>query len=163
MILVCILLFLSISGCVSTNTSHIAIANVKPPLKSSNQENWQLMIGKWYGKQPTKDGRIRQELINRNANGTYIIQFLTANKDGSTKLQVEVGHWGISGSVYFSIFRGWLDAEGQLSPANPSNPYSYDAYHVIELTEKKFRYKHASTGSEYTIVKVTSDFELKAQ
>lgn len=160
LVFACVLLMSFISGCDTPDTSNTIITASKSNADISQQERWQLMIGKWYGKQPTKDGGIKHELMNRAPDGTYIIQFLIEDKNGSKKKQVEVGHWGVSGSIFFSIFRGWIRDNGQLSPSNPSDAYNYDAYQIIELNEEKFHYKHVSTGNEYTVLKVAPDFEL---
>jgi len=40
-----------------------SIFNIKPTLPDSQKEQWSMIIGKWLGDQPTKEGGRRLELI----------------------------------------------------------------------------------------------------
>jgi len=146
-------------GCATTNTSTVAITDEKPTLTLSQENAWNLMIGKWYGSQPTKDGGLRKEIVERSAQGTYKITFRVYDKEGKFKEQSEAGHWGVSGPVYFTIFRGWIK-DNKLSPSNPSDPYNYDAYKIIKLNSEVFEYENYSTGNKYVIKKVAGYFEF---
>ena len=132
---------------------------MKPDLTPDKVANWNYMTGKWYGEQPTQEGGIRQELINRNINGTYKVTFRVHDKNGKYTDQSEAGHWGMSGPIYFTAFRGWVYGE-QLSPSNPSDPYNYDAYKIIKLNEKYFEYQSFSTSNRFSLMKVANDFEF---
>lgn len=150
---------LSLAGCATTNTSRVAVTSQKPSLTLSQEETWNLMIGKWYGRQPTKDGGKKQEIVERSPHGTYKITFRIYDKDGNIKEQSEAGHWGVSGPVYFTIFRGWIEGD-QLSPANPADPYNYDAYKIVKLNNDVFEYEHYSSGNKYVIKRVPNDFQF---
>jgi hypothetical protein len=148
-----------LSGCATTDTSKEAITSVKPSLTLSQEKTWKLMIGKWYGSQPTKDGGKKREIMERAPNGTYKITFRVYGKDGKYKEQTEVGHWGVSGPVYFLIFRGWVKGD-KFSPANPADPYNYDAYKIVRLTNEIFEYESYSSGNRYIIKRVPQEFEF---
>lgn len=148
-----------ITGCATTNTSTMAVTSEKPSLTLSQEETWNLMIGKWYGSQPTKDGGKKQEIMERSPQGAYKITFRVYDKDGKHKEQAEAGYWGVSGPVYFTIFRGWVQGN-QISPSNPADPYNYDAYRIIKLNNEVFEYENYSSGNKYVIKKVPNDFQF---
>ncbi|WP_445364935.1 hypothetical protein ACJJJB_11410 [Microbulbifer sp. ANSA001] len=150
---------LIVTGCATTNTSSVAITSAKPSLTFSQEETWNLMLGKWYGSQPTKDGGKRQEIVERFPQGTYKITFRTYDKDGKIKEQTEAGQWGVSGPVYFTIFRGWVE-DNHLSPSNPADPFNYDAYRIIKLDNEMLEYESYSSGNKYVIKKVSNDFQF---
>ncbi|QKQ26781.1 hypothetical protein [Candidatus Reidiella endopervernicosa] len=151
---------LSSTLCINTTaTPTIETGTFKPEISKSEMDRWQEMVGKWYGLKNIGNGGIRHQLMNRRADGTYIIELLIENKDGNNRYQAEVGHWGISGPIYFTIFRGWIE-DGEISPSSPYDPYNYDAYEIINQNENIFQYRHFSTGNEYTIKKVSAEFKL---
>ncbi len=145
---------------ISLKSPDYSVTSSKPAVSSSQEGTWKLMIGKWYGKQPTKDGGTKEEIIEKLPNGTYKIQFRVTQPDGTKTERTEVGYWGVSGNIYFSIFKGWLSGSEIIS-ANPTDPYNYDAYHIIELTTEKFEYQHVSTGNRYVNQRVGNDFKFQ--
>lgn len=149
-----------LAGCVTTDTSTVEITSEKPSLTLSQEETWNLMVGKWYGDQPTKDGGRKQQIMERSPQGTYKITFRIHDKDGKYNDSAEAGHWGVSGPVYFTTFRGWVE-DNQFSPSDPADPYNYDAYKIIRLDEKIFEYENYSSGNKYTIERVSNDFQFK--
>ncbi len=148
-----------LSGCAISNTSPVEISSYKPNLLSSEKEAWNYMVGKWYGSQPTKNGGRKMEIMERAANGTFVLRFKIWGKEGNVYESVEVGQWGISGDIYFSIYRGWLDGK-KIVRSDSHDPMNYNAYRIIELTEKKFHYRHVIVGDEFVLKKVASDFEF---
>ncbi len=148
-----------VSGCALQNTSSVAVIEAKPEVKVSEERRWTLMIGKWYGSQPTKEGGLKQHIVERYPNGSYKIIFKVTDSNGGTKESVEVGNWGISGPIYFTIFRGWLHGS-ELEQSNPSSPYNYDAYNIVSLADEHFEYSHVTTGNSYKIQRVSADFEF---
>lgn len=117
------------------------------------------MVGKWYGSQPTKEGGVKQHTIERAIDGSYKIVFRVTDANGKVEESSEVGHWGVSGPIYFSIFRGWL-SDGRLSTSDPTSPYNYDAYKIINLSTEDFEYESFSSGNRYKIKRVPNDFEF---
>jgi hypothetical protein len=154
-ILISIILFLQLltSGCATTVTSNKVITDSKP-VSLSDEKTWKYLIGEWHGSQTTKEGGNRKEICIRHPDGTYEVEFKSTDKDGVVSNHKEVGLWGVSGSIYFSIFRGWVN-NGRIKLSDPSDPYNYDAYSIIILDETEFEYKHVSTGNEYKVIKVT--------
>lgn len=118
-----------------------------------------LLIGRWYGETPATEGGKRLEITDKAADGTFTIQFRVIERSGKVSDQTEVGLWGITGPVFFSITRGWLFG-GQLIPADPTRATYYDAYEILELTAERFRYKSFASGEEYTVNRVSADFSF---
>lgn len=154
-----IALFITIAGCSHKQISTESITQTKPELTRTEAETWILMVGRWYGDQPTKAGGRRQWLVERNKDGTYKINFRFTEQDGTIRNSAEVGEWAISGPVYFSSFRGWVRGN-TIELADRSDPYNYDAYRIIQLSNELFEYEHLSTGNRFTIKRVPSDFEM---
>ena len=148
-----------LTGCEGEYTSRDEIAIGKPFSSVSQEQMWAMMVGTWYGDQPADGGGRKQWLMERNLDGTYTIQFRTTGPDGSFNESIEVGDWGVSGPIYFSSFRGW-EEDGVLSPADPSDPYYYDAYLIIELNTEEFVYEHVTTGNRYTVRRVPDSFTM---
>ncbi len=149
-----------LSGCASTTqTSSRPVSSVKPAVALSQEEQWHMMVGKWYGEQPTKEGGIRKWLVERFINGTYRIDFRISKEDGTVDVLAEVGEWGISGPVYFSSFRGWVHGE-RIERSDRSDPYNYDAYRILQLSDTVFEYQHYSTGNHFLVRKVAPDFRF---
>ena len=148
-----------IAGCESIHTSSHVVSTTKADLTESQKQRWNLMIGRWYGSQPAKGGGTRQHIMHRFSDGTYKVTVKHVKKNGEIELNSEVGQWGVVGPVYFSIFRGWIEAYG-VEESDTSNPYNYDAYEIIRLTNEIITYKSYSSGTTYSLKKVASDFEF---
>lgn len=155
----CLLLTLfygvTLTGC----TTHSISSSSKAELKEKEVVRWEYMLGKWYGKQAIVDGGVHEFSVERFADGTYVITFKRTDINGDVEISQEVGYWGISGDVYFSIFKGWLEGD-TVYPSNPSDPYNYDAYHILELSQDYFKYRSASSDNIFTIKRVPDDFQL---
>jgi len=146
-----------VQGCQSKYTSNQQVSSVKPRLSIDQRQRWDLMVGRWYGSQPTKQGGTRQQLMERYSDGTYKIILKHISLGGKERFNSEVGQWGVVGPVYFSIFRGWVEEWG-VKPSDTSDPYNYDGYEIIELDTKVFKYKSYSSGVIYTLRKVGKEF-----
>ncbi len=161
-------LFAAATCCIFFSVGEIAIAaelpaitQSKPELTKTEHESWQNLIGKWYGKNLVKEGGTREHLIERQPNGKYLTTFKYTKPDGSIEFTTEVGLWGVSGNVYFTIFRGWIVRE-KLRPSDPTDPYNNDAYQIIKLTKDVFEYQSVSTGSHYLVKRVSQDFAFSS-
>ena len=152
-------ILLSLSACSNEHTSNTEIETKKPERILSDEQTWNLITGNWYGSQPTKDGGKRKELKKRFRDGTYEITFRTYDKEGNYEDQIEVGQWGISGPVFFTIFRGWKDGTW-ITQSSPDDPHNYDAYRIIKLNDEVFEYEHYVTGNRFANKRVSEDFEL---
>jgi len=131
----------------------------KPDDPQSAVQLRNMMLGYWFGDSATKGGGRRMHIVERRRDGTMTIRFRVIDAAGKVDEQTEIALWGVSGPVYFTITRGWLDGN-QFHSADPTQAYYYDAYEVLELTERTFRYRHVTTGSEYRIEKVDPDFDF---
>jgi hypothetical protein len=149
----------AISGCAARGTSSVPVDEAKPSLTTSQRESWQLMIGRWYGDQPLKEGGRKQWVATRAADGTYRIDFVHTTADGAVNKSSEVGHWGVSGPVYFSSFRGWIEAN-MFRRADPTDPYNYDAYRITRIDANVFEYEHFTTRERFSVRRVAADFEI---
>lgn len=149
---------LLVCGCALKGaTSNTAITNIKATLSSNEQDNWDRMIGKWYGKQPTKEGGVREWVIDRKADGVNVVDFRTIDSNNDVYRKIEIGEWGISGPIYFTIYKASVEND-VLYPVAPGDPYNYDAYQIITLTDEHFTYKSFSTGNEFTVKRVDDTF-----
>ena len=119
----------------------------------------EMLLGKWYGIRKLKDGGQKEWLTERSADGTYRVDFRFVSADGSARSQSEVGFWGVSGDIYFRIFRGWVTVEG-MKPADPTVAEHYDAYKIDGLDGEYFSYVHKVRGQQYTVKKMPNDFRL---
>jgi hypothetical protein len=149
-----VLIALLIAGCATAP----AIYTAKPP-DSSEDLRRNLLLGRWYGEAKTREGGKRLQIIDRNVDGTFKVQFRVIEGSGKVWDQTEVGLWGISGPVYFTITRGWIDGQRFL-PANPTQATFYDAYEILELSKDKLCYKSFAIGDEYTVKRVSDSFSF---
>ncbi len=155
-ITVCVLILLQ--GCASTLTSDVPVIDVSDETEEYNAARWDLMVGRWYGKQPIENG-IREQLTERFANGSYKITFKRTFADDRVEKNIELGQWGISGPIYFSIYQGWLEGD-RLSVVRDGLASNYNAYKIIQLDEISFKYESYTSESIFTLIRVNEDFEL---
>ena len=156
--LLTILLFF-LNGCATTMTSKEVVPHKKPSLTLSQEEKWMKMVGKWYGEQPTKSGGKRSWIVERNNDGTYLIVFRNYDAEGKISESAEVGQWAVSGPVYLSMFRGRVRGD-KVEQVDPSNPYNYDAYEILQLDDSIFKYRHYEIGATFVLKKVADDFKF---
>jgi hypothetical protein len=95
--------------------------------------------------------------MERFQNGTYKVMFRIYDATGKYEQQVEVGEWGISGAIYFSIMKGVIK-DSVLLRADPTKAYHYDAYKIIKLDQNEMEYEHAESGDKFKLKKVPTDF-----
>ena len=148
---------LLLMGCEKESTSNVKITSAKPSLSKDQRQVWDSMIGTWYGNQPTKDGGRKEAISVNYQDGRYEIQFRITHPSGVVENQTEIGRWGVSGDIYFSIYEGWKDGD-VVRPSDSSDPYNSDAYRIIELSNYKLEYEHVTTGNKYTMKKVPDGF-----
>ncbi len=118
-----------------------------------------MLLGKWYGIAENSDGVRKEWLVERAIDGTYRSDFRSTHPDGRISSQAEVGFWGVSGEVYFRIFRGWVMVDG-MKLADPKNPAHYDAYQIEVLDSQHMRYRHLDKNRRYTMKKMPDSFRL---
>ncbi len=148
---------LLLAACSPFQVSDQAISVAKSDLRRAEFENWQMLEGKWYGSEPVLGGGFREQIIERFDDGTFRTIFRIHRTDSKFSENIETGQWGISGDIYFSIFRGQIFGSHFIS-ADTGNPYNYDAYHAIHLSKEKFEFEHVTSGKRYVTWKVSPDF-----
>lgn len=149
-------------GCTAARTSeqkNIMLKEPAQPQVAPQQAQWKSMTGNWYSRDIEKQGSTRQQLMQRFTDGSYKLTTKLKVKDREISNNIEVGYWGVSGPVYFSIFKGWVKHD-KLAPSDTSNPDNYRAYKILELTDDQFKYQSYTTSSIYTLNKVPDDFVM---
>ena len=150
-----ILVIVCMAGCASPTGVHLSKSWEQRG--AEKQRAW--MVGKWLGESPVSEGGTKSWLIERSADGTYIVTFRNVAIDGTIDVDQEYGDWGISGDVYFTMTRGWLRG-GQKRPVRHRESYFDDAYLVRRLTPLEFVYESVASGDVYSVRKVGADFTL---
>lgn len=151
-----LLLCVAASGC---SDPPPPVDMVKPELTEAAENYRDRVIGRWYGEADTKDGGRRMHLVERHPDGTMKIRFRLVSANGAVREQVESLFWGVSGPIYFTIFRGSLHGE-KFEPADATQAYNYDAYEILGLGAVRFRYRHVATGNEFTVERVGPEFRF---
>ena len=113
----------------------------------------QLLIGTWKGEAPVAEGGTRTWVVMRNPDGTYKIDFTHNGVSGVSDTQSEVGIWGVSGGIYFTATRGFVNPDGT-AWADTNDPTLYDTYRIISLNNNLFEYESLSTGNRFSVRKV---------
>jgi hypothetical protein len=149
-----LLVVLIFSGC--TNIPSYKPQSVDVDTRSEKRV---LMLGKFYGEHTTADGNYRPWIMERFDDGKYKVIFREYSTETEYVDKVEVGIWGISDPVYFSIYMGTIE-NGLIYEADMHHAGNYDAYQIIELNKALLKYKSYASNNIYIIKKVTDDFEF---
>ncbi len=146
-------LIIILAGCFNTQTSSDEIIEIKPELKEDKVSLRNSFIGKWYSEQPTKEGGVRKTTIERVPDSRYLVTFEVYDKENQlTLIQKEFGLWGVSGGVYFTMFKGWVEND-EFNKADPNDAYNYDSYKIISTSSNELEYQSLSTGNKFTYIK----------
>lgn len=94
-------------------------------------------------------------MVQRNADGTYRIDFTSTDARGVVSTHAEVGRWGSSAGYYFTATRGFSSPRGMQS-ADTTRPDLYDLYRIIALSEDSFEYQHLPDGNRYLVTRVAA-------
>lgn len=132
---------------------------VKPGTPEVTAQRREQLLGCWVGAAQIAGGGQRVWLVQRDRDGSFRIDFRTEVDNAEAEVTTEVGHWGVSGEVYFTMTRGWLTPAGP-EPADMSDPYYYDAYLIEALDDSQFVYRHAETGYAYRVTRPVGDCVL---
>ena len=151
------LFVLFLVGCSTTNNNSGVITAFKPELKEDKKLLRVSFIGKWFSEQETKDGGFRRTTIERMPDSRYLVTFDIF--DAEKKLimnKKEFGYWGVSGGIYFTMYRGWIDQD-RLFNVDPSDAYNYDTYKILSTSSDLLNYQSLSSGNLYTYSRVNTD------
>lgn len=135
------------------------VALAKPGTPEQTAERRRLLTGCWVGAAQIRGGGQRVWLVQREADGKFRIDFRTEVDNAEAEVTTEVGMWGVSGEVYFTITRGWLTPNGPQA-SDLSDPYFYDAYLIEALDAQQFIYRHVETGYSYRVTRPVGACEL---
>lgn len=131
--------------------------DVKPNIPSSRQKKWTQLVGKWFGILDLEGGGKYMWINERENDGTYKVHFRVIDPSGKRQEAVEIGEWGVSGDMYFTIYKGYFE-EGRINPVDTTNPTYRDAYRILRLTSDFFEYESLDDGMRFSVKKVTRDF-----
>jgi hypothetical protein len=116
------------------------------------------IVGRWFADQPLREGGRRLSLCERFEDGTFAVTFRLVKADGVVENSTEVGEWGASGPVYFTITKGWI-SEGRFVPAS-GGAYFNDAYEILQLEAEVFHYRSYETNDVFRQKRVGAEFRM---
>lgn len=131
----------------------------KPVVPQGAETKRDELAGRWYGDMRTKEGGTRRWLADRKLDGTYTIEFVVNQRDGSVVRQTEFGDWGVSGNYFVTVTRGLRDSSGDVA-TNTGSSYFWDVYKIIRLSSARFVYQNVSTRNKFTVRRVDSSFSI---
>ncbi len=117
------------------------------------------LTGRWFGETSMPDGQVLRWVTDRDVNGTYRTQYHATRSNGETEESVEMGQWGLSGGVYFTLQRAWI-RNGENLRADPANVYSSDAYDLLSINDRTIDYRSVGSGKRFTAKRVGPEFRL---
>lgn len=118
--------------------------------------NRDLLIGKWYRSAINDDNESISEYAELAADGSFEFSFVIQQADGTIIEEViELGDWGLVGDVHFTITKNEV-IDSEIYPVDLAQPDNYNAYMVIELTNKSFVYQHVVTNEIFISRRVNS-------
>ncbi|WP_146105502.1 hypothetical protein [Psychrosphaera saromensis] len=141
-----------LSGCASTDKN--VVTEYKPLMTAEQQVLRDGFVGKWRSEQPNKNGGTNITIKNMMRDGRYVNEFKVL--DSSSKLKIEskeFGFWGVSGGIYFTMFKGWIEND-ELVPSDPTDVYNYDSYKIISFKPDELVYESLVSGNHYTYSRV---------
>lgn len=156
--LVCAIIVLS--GCASISQEKPTLTDgFNPEASQVRKANWNYLVGSWYGSQKTQAGGEYSWLIRRTRQGLYRLEGKITKPSGEVQNQIEVGEWGAGSTIFFTVFKGWVEGD-KVVPSNPSDPYNRDIYKIIKLTESEFQFQHLDNGESFVVRKVADDYQM---
>lgn len=155
-----ILILLLVAGLMSGCASSTGIVRSKSWEQRGAEKQRQLLVGKWLGESPVRSGGSKSWLMERFADGTFVVTFKNVAPDGSIDVDSEYGDWGISGDIEFTMTRGWIRS-GKKQPVWRRESYYDDAYYVRKLTPSEFIYESVTSSEVFSVRKVAADFSIE--
>ncbi len=130
------------------------ISAVKPSLTQDKAAQRTAFIGQWESSQPTKEGGGRKTMMDRQSDSRYVVEFTVLNEKSEVLYkQKEFGFWGVSGGIYFTMYRGSIEND-EFFPVDPSNAYNYDTYQITDVSDNKLVYKSLSSENIFTYTRL---------
>ncbi len=126
-------------------------------LPTTREAKWPLLVGRWFGSTSTKEGGKYMWIGDKRNDGSDTIQFRLIDPSGKKDDKTEVGEWGVSGDVYFTIYKADVVGDREV-PADATDPTNRDAYKMITLTDELFVYENLDNGVRFEAKKVPPTF-----
>ena len=125
-----------------------------PPTREAK---WSTLVGMWFGIRDLGGEEKVLYLSEKKEDGTYRNRFRAVSPSGKKEDKEETGEWGVSGEVYFTIYKEDHVA-GSSMPADAMDPANRDAYKILKLNKDVFEYQSLDTGDKFTAKRVSSGF-----
>lgn len=135
-----------------------AVSAFKPEAAPEVHLRREMLVGTWYGDQPTKAGGRRQWIMRRSEDGTFQVTFRISAPEKGVTQQTEFGDWGVSANLLITVTRGYVRPDGRKDAVDGADSYFWDVYEVQEVSGSAFSYRSVETGSAYRVKKVADDF-----
>jgi hypothetical protein len=117
-----------------------------------------MLVGTWYGDQPTKNGGRRQWIMRRAEDGTFQVTFRVSVPKKGVEEQTEFGDWGVSANLLITLTRGYIRPDGGKDEVGGADSYFWDVYEVQEVSDSIVRYRSVETKNAYRANRVRDDF-----
>jgi hypothetical protein len=147
-----LVLLCSVLGLASCATTP-PVTGIKYAESQNTVTQRQLLIGTWQGEAAVHGGGTRTWIVQRNADGTYKVDFTHTGVRDAPSAQSEMGIWGVSGGIYFTATRVIGDLR-DLAGVDTDDPSLYDTYKIIRVNNETFEYQSLSTGDRYLVKRV---------
>lgn len=149
------LLALAMYG-VSAGAQSRAVNPVLDPYQHRQQ-----FVGHWLMTRRTADRGEAVWLVNRDQRGTYRRVTRRTSPTGLVTQYEDVGRWGVVNNVLFMMTRGRTrQGQSALDRADPSDPYSYDAFRITRSSPDRLNLLSLHSGQAFSERRVASDFRL---
>jgi len=77
--------------------------SAKPNSPAEVYARHQVLAGTWYEGTSTVEGNYRQHVMRRFPNGEFRVEFIITSPDGVTDKSIEIGNWGVTGSMLVTL------------------------------------------------------------
>lgn len=154
-----LLLVVLLAGCAARSPGIPPINTSAPVTSVEAQARRDLLVGTWYGSQPTADGGRSEEIAVLHPDGAFEFYFRRTDAAGDVSSWGDAGFWGLVRDIHFTIKLAAIEDELFL-PVDTSEVAHYSAYRVIELTESGFVYESLVTGNVFSLERVDDQFKL---
>ena len=134
-----------------SQTEAFPVYKPRPSLAEARRHD--MLVGKWAGVSPVGSGGQRQVLVERSTDGTFKATFRTPLDSGHSVVEQQIGQWGISGPVYFTITTGWGDSD-HLEITDLERTQHYNAYRIVDLSADVFEFKSFTSDAHYILRRV---------
>ena len=126
------------------------VAAAAAPAMAAQSDVEIMATGTWYGEgSPVPDKPLQRFLATRKPDGSYVLQARLYEKGKPTVELRNVGLWGISNGLYFTVTTEVNGMRTDPKSVEVTNPYL-----VRSLTAEAFEYQHIPSGNLFRVVRV---------